>query len=644
MKKVAVIADATSAEFFFPFWHRYYASQFGAANLHVVTYAGMKPLFSRVELGNLWEVSAKYDDTLRVGVIADLISALLRSHDVVLRCDVDEFLVPDPAAYANLAEFVECNELPYVTARGVDVIEMEDDAPLDQDQPVFGVQRRFGVRSAALNKTCLTTVPLRWAPGFHAANVPPHFSGLYNLHMKFANIKSRIAWHERMLEGLEPGSKEYKYFAVGAEHLTGVQRFLAARPREGAENEVEFDKRFLDSVRVNPQNGIHQGDFLTQDFLVSLERFAPVVSARKQAPPPQELIRSFESLGHNCEFGFVAGALGAEESSLLRWAYVRDVESLIAALRMRFKGLFEDPDRLVTRFGQMVEDPAFGIAFHTKIKTYPGPDGNWHIRRDEEFPDLHRQELEKIAHQRDKFLNTLARGEKILVYKENAGVSDEAALRLHEVLQEFGRNRVLVIDRATDEIPVGSVVALCEGLYRGFIERFSPYDAVDDIELSGWTRVLEAVGKLTKKDNLALHKPALMSSLWEGEVQRDIATAAAGGNDGRITGGCGFHTAYESDPWWQVDLGAPHAVQRVVVYNRMDLPERCTRMGVYASTDGESWTLQAAKLDAALFGGADGNPYVFNFSPPFAARYVRIGMIGEGFLHLDEVEVFGAAC
>src|SRR5271166_2073990 len=104
MKKVAVVADATSAEFFFPFWHRYYASQFGAANLHVVTYAGMKPLFSRVELGDLWEVSAKYDDTLRVGVIADLISALLRSHDVVLRCDVDEFLVPDPAAYANLAE------------------------------------------------------------------------------------------------------------------------------------------------------------------------------------------------------------------------------------------------------------------------------------------------------------------------------------------------------------------------------------------------------------------------------------------------------------------------------------------------------------------------------------------------------------
>ena len=37
------------------------------------------------------------------------------------------------------------------------------------------------------------------------------------------------------------------------------------------------------------------------------------------------------------------------------------------------------------------------------------------------------------------------------------------------------------------------------------------------------------------------------------------------------TGGCGFHTASnETDPWWQVDLGQPYALDRVVVYNRTD--------------------------------------------------------------------------
>ena len=47
------------------------------------------------------------------------------------------------------------------------------------------------------------------------------------------------------------------------------------------------------------------------------------------------------------------------------------------------------------------------------------------------------------------------------------------------------------------------------------------------------------------------------------------------------------------------------------------------------------------KLDADLFGGADGKPYVFDFEPPFNARFLRITLIGHNFLHLDEVEVYG---
>ena len=43
---------------------------------------------------------------------------------------------------------------------------------------------------------------------------------------------------------------------------------------------------------------------------------------------------------------------------------------------------------------------------------------------------------------------------------------------------------------------------------------------------------------------------------------------AAGGCDGRKTGRFGFHTASgEQDPWWQVDLGRPVPLDRVVIYN-----------------------------------------------------------------------------
>ena len=56
-------------------------------------------------------------------------------------------------------------------------------------------------------------------------------------------------------------------------------------------------------------------------------------------------------------------------------------------------------------------------------------------------------------------------------------------------------------------------------------------------------------------------------------VASDVATwqDAAGGCDGVKTGSCGFHTASnETDPWWQVDLGKPCLLDRVVVFNRTD--------------------------------------------------------------------------
>ncbi len=64
-------------------------------------------------------------------------------------------------------------------------------------------------------------------------------------------------------------------------------------------------------------------------------------------------------------------------------------------------------------------------------------------------------------------------------------------------------------------------------------------------------------------------------------------------------------------------------------------------MAIYGSADGETWSIRAAKLDDALFGGADGKPYVFDFAAPFPGRFVRLRMFGEGFLYLDEIDVYG---
>jgi hypothetical protein len=427
MKKMAVLADTTSSRFFFPLWYKYYAGQFGAAALNVVTYKGMKAQFGGFCLGNLWEVNEAYEDGKRAAMMSDFVTILLRTHDVVIRSDVDEFLVPDPELYAGLKDFAERNTLPYVTARGIDVIETQGEQPLDFEQPIFGRQRRFGVFSTSLNKTAVTSVPLRWAPGFHGASEPPVFSSMYLLHLKFADMAQQVAWFDEMRRHVAPGSQAEAYFSVGEKHLRAVARILAALPAGGTESEDEFAERYLETLWQYDELKTSQGQFFRQDFLISLERFAG-------------------------------------------------------------------------------------------------------LRLDGSLP---------------------ARGPR----------------------------------------------------------------------------------------NLALRQPALVSSVWDGETQQNPAQHAAGGNNGCITGHYGFHTAHEQDPWWEVDLGVVREIGRVIVHNRMDLPERCTRIALFSSLDGQSWMMQAAKLDGSLFGGADGNPYVFE-PAPFRARFVRIGMIGEGFLHLDEVEVY----
>ena len=121
MRKVAVITDAVSPEFWFPFWYEYYSRELGAENLHVFTYRGLSGQFGGYALGSLREIPHDYDDALRARVVSDAAAALLSTHDVVLRADTDEMLVADPARYANLAAYAQSVTLPYVTARGFNV-------------------------------------------------------------------------------------------------------------------------------------------------------------------------------------------------------------------------------------------------------------------------------------------------------------------------------------------------------------------------------------------------------------------------------------------------------------------------------------------------------------------------------------------
>ena len=275
-KRVAVLADATSAGFWFPKWHRYYANEFGPDALHIVTYQGKRTDFRSYNLGGIWDVPQAYNDVLRAKLISSLVRTLLTTYDVVIRCDVDEFLIPDLRKYRTLREYINRLDYPYVTAYGVDVFEKEGDIPLDMERPILVSQRSHGIVTSTLHKTSITTIPLEWSSGFHGATAIPVFNFLYIFHMKFADVYGRSSWMQHMKAGVEDGSSEYKYFSFSVDQMKTHKAWLSSKPCSPhgwtVISNIEEQENFLSTV-VLDDSGIHYGKFTNSDisFVIPLE-------------------------------------------------------------------------------------------------------------------------------------------------------------------------------------------------------------------------------------------------------------------------------------------------------------------------------------------------------------------------------------
>lgn len=67
--------------------------------------------------------------------------------------------------------------------------------------------------------------------------------------------------------------------------------------------------------------------------------------------------------------------------------------------------------------------------------------------------------------------------------------------------------------------------------------------------------------------NLALNKTATQSSITSGGV---ASRAVDGNTDGNFANNSVAHTASETQPWWQVDLGVVANITTIEVWNRTD--------------------------------------------------------------------------
>jgi hypothetical protein len=138
--------------------------------------------------------------------------------------------------------------------------------------------------------------------------------------------------------------------------------------------------------------------------------------------------------------------------------------------------------------------------------------------------------------------------------------------------------------------------------------------------------------------NIALGKPATQSSLSQFSQDNDAQGAVSGG----VTGSFGFHTDLEPCPWWQVDLLEPTALAEVIVFNRIDSGADRAYSFVLKLGNEAGAFIQVHAQNGRVFGGKDGDPARIDLHGT-VARYVRIELTTEDYLHLDEVEIYAVS-
>ncbi|MEB3351555.1 MAG: discoidin domain-containing protein [Cyanobacteriota bacterium] len=100
------------------------------------------------------------------------------------------------------------------------------------------------------------------------------------------------------------------------------------------------------------------------------------------------------------------------------------------------------------------------------------------------------------------------------------------------------------------------------------------------------------------------------------------------------------HTDLEENPWFLIDFGQPVSYDEILVFNRIELPERVRHLVVDISVDGEGWhRIYTADPDAAPFGGTDGHPLRIT-TPGYETRYIRFQLQETTCLHFVAVEVY----
>jgi hypothetical protein len=177
-------------------WLRHYGQHLGPQNLLVIDHGsddGSTADLAAASHIHLPRNYAGYDEESRVEFVNGLQTSLLKFYDVVLYVDCDEFLIPDPRKFTNLAEYIAKTSADCVRAIGLDIVHNRAEEPVLDDKGEVLAHRGYCKFMSGSCKPVIARVPIRWIVGFHSCNVLAKVDpDLFLIHLKYADYQSAM--------------------------------------------------------------------------------------------------------------------------------------------------------------------------------------------------------------------------------------------------------------------------------------------------------------------------------------------------------------------------------------------------------------------------------------------------------------------
>lgn len=173
MKKIAAITMARNDEFFLNRWITYYGKEIGEENLFIYLDGTDQPIPANAGKCNVIHKERVAEHVVaaekkRLAFLSSVASDLLKTYDIIIGVDADEFLLVDPKKGVSLKEYLSSIKInPAVSGLGFDIGQhLDSEATLDYNKPFLG-QRSFAYLTSRYTKPSVIAKPVKWGSGFH---------------------------------------------------------------------------------------------------------------------------------------------------------------------------------------------------------------------------------------------------------------------------------------------------------------------------------------------------------------------------------------------------------------------------------------------------------------------------------------------